>query len=1381
MRSHPRQQAPMETVFHRLLLAVLFWLILSFLATGVMRGQIPPPRGDAIVGKALRDPSLYIAQYLEVVPELSGAERVAATERLMALGISTNHSFLDRRSGRWATLLTSVPLLSGSGVGNELSESEMAGSLAGSVSLEAAAWRALEEYLEEHSAALDLELDELAKPARVAVHEGGDLVQIHAGRRVDGVPVRDSYLTAVIRHGNLVLLGMHRWADVEVTARPNLSSAAAQATLRAHLKGIPLSGTRRDPELVFVPTAAGDDPKTVSLGEGYRYRLCWVLQPEIPGRLGRWEALVDAHTGELLSFTDTQSYATTRKTVGGVYPVSNDGQFPDGIEQMGYPMPYADLTTPAGSHFSDAGGNYPVCVHGDVTTTLSGRYIRIEDFCGPIAESSPGDIDLGSSAGVDCEVPPGSDSPGNTHAARTAFFELNRIAEQARGYLPDNEWLQRQLTAVTNIPDFGYPEFNCNAFWDETTVNFFTSGSLPQGGPECNNTGELTGVLDHEWGHGLDNNDNIPTISNPGEGIADVYAALRLNDSCIARGFYTGQNYCGDNDPCVACDGVREIDYAGRASGEPHDLAWIDDVQNCAPPFLGDAGPCGGGIHCEGAVYSEAVWDLVHRDLRSGSADMDLNTAQEVGTRLNFLGAGNVGEWYTCANDGLGTGDGCNADGGYLNYLAVDDDNGTLLDGTPHMEAILAAFDRHGIACDSPDPEPLNSGCSGAPTAAPVVVATAHDRSAHLTWTPVAGAATYQIFRTEGVFDCDFGKVMVGETTGAEHWDEGLLNSTVDLAQEYYYTVMAVSGNSSCRGPASSCTTVTTPVGGFNLGLDPSSVGLLPLNGDLDPFVDNCEEAQVVFEVTNTGSGSLTNVRLLDVQVLSPPAGVTITSAVPQILATSLSSCGEAAGSFSFHAEGLVFGDELAFRIDVTADELAPGRMKSHVLRLEGAESSLESHASKTFSFEGDMDGWQRSAGTFDRSDVGGGADGSSFYLASSADLADQCDAVRSPTMRFSSTSTLAMSTRIDIEPSLDIDGTIFWFDRANVGLTRVSNGERTPVNPDGGRQYNAGNLYGTCGTQNQDGWADTMNNWAASTWSSTALGAASLDGEFVYLDVRYGTDAELQGSGIHFDEVTVSDFDLVTGDGVADQCVVGNQAPMVGDDSVVATMVPVVLDVLANDSDPDAGDSLRIIGVTQPSGGRVRINSVGPDQDTLTYTPKGGPGRVDTFQYAVGDGRGGSAIATVTVDFDVILYDDFETGDDSVWSMSVGGSCDPDGLYTLTDPVQYACCTITQPPQVDIDISEFLFTQDGTVITPSGMHYPATLTGSGATCPIGDFSASDTLSGGCTEIYSLDGTFTDADTWSGTFDMTFIGDECSCFGFDPCVDRSFPVTATRP
>ena len=39
-----------------------------------------------------------------------------------------------------------------------------------------------------------------------------------------------------------------------------------------------------------------------------------------------------------------------------------------------------------------------------------------------------------------------------------------------------------------------------------------------------------------------------------------------------------------------------------------------------------------------------------------------------------------------------------------MQWLAADDDNGNLTTGTPHMTALFAAFNRHGIACATPAP-----------------------------------------------------------------------------------------------------------------------------------------------------------------------------------------------------------------------------------------------------------------------------------------------------------------------------------------------------------------------------------------------------------------------------------------------------------------------------------------------------------------------------------------------------------------------------------------------------------------------------------------------------------------------------------------------------
>ncbi len=201
------------------------------------------------------------------------------------------------------------------------------------------------------------------------------------------------------------------------------------------------------------------------------------------------------------------------------------------------------------------------------------------------------------------------------------------------------------------------------------------------------------------------------------------------------------------------------------------------------------------------------MFDLVHRDLPDLLATGH-DTALEIGTRLVFLGAGPVGSWFQCSSP-FG---GCNADGGYLNFLAADDDNGNLSDGTPHMQAVFDAFDRHQIACDTPAVQ--NGGCAGTPSSAPVVAVTPGDRSLELTWDAVVGASSYNVYRTEGVSSCDFGKVLVGQTTATSWVDEGPKNG-----RQYFYVVIPMGPGDSCFGPGSACQS-GTPEAGAGDGCD---------------------------------------------------------------------------------------------------------------------------------------------------------------------------------------------------------------------------------------------------------------------------------------------------------------------------------------------------------------------------------------------------------------------------------------------------------------------------------------------------------------------------------------------------------------------------------
>ena len=96
------------------------------------------------------------------------------------------------------------------------------------------------------------------------------------------------------------------------------------------------------------------------------------------------------------------------------------------------------------------------------------------------------------------------------------------------------------------------------------------------------------------------------------------------------------------------------------------------------------------------------------------------------------------------------------------------------------------------------------------------------------------------------------------------------------------------------------------------------------------------------------------------------------------------------------------------------------------------------------------------------------------------------------------------------------------------------------------------------------------------------------------------------------------------------------NDAPIPVDDAVTTTEDDVLLiDVLANDSDPDASDTLIVLSCDVTG----LVGELALTRPVLTYDPRGrfdhlAPGETatDTFLYQVEDGQGALAIATVTI-----------------------------------------------------------------------------------------------------------------------------------------------------
>jgi VCBS repeat-containing protein len=120
---------------------------------------------------------------------------------------------------------------------------------------------------------------------------------------------------------------------------------------------------------------------------------------------------------------------------------------------------------------------------------------------------------------------------------------------------------------------------------------------------------------------------------------------------------------------------------------------------------------------------------------------------------------------------------------------------------------------------------------------------------------------------------------------------------------------------------------------------------------------------------------------------------------------------------------------------------------------------------------------------------------------------------------------------------------------------------------------------------------------------------------------------------------------------------------------------------VLTNDTDPDVGDQLSVVGLdTTGTVGSVTDNGDG----TFDYDPNGqfngldpGDTATDTFSYTVSDGNGGTDTATVTVVIDGLANNDSPTATDDAATVGeddqtptsidvLGNDSDPD-LDTLT------------------------------------------------------------------------------------------------------------------
>src|SRR5882724_910521 len=790
----------------RIKLSCICLLALASLAAGAAQAQMMKQGHDTLSSLAFRSDRLQISEQLEPIDNVPGLIASATQTAWSSFHLNAPtewRAVVDKRHGQVSFAeggnIAWIP-----GKGNSLTMNDIATFVnPGTAKVDLSSMEKIARtFLPKVSDMLGVDPKSLVLSVSRSGQPAGHLWFVDFDVVVGGMKVEGARVVFRVNNGNLIQFGTENLpAQKSVAPLVKVTQAQALAAVAKYIGGFSSADTFRDNgslHLVPANVASTRSADGFDFGAGRGLAKVYQFVFHRDGVQGTWQARVDATSGEVLELVDVNDYATAAVSGGTYLNSATTGS------EVVRPSPYANVSS---GGFTNAAGLYNF-TSGTVTSTLSGQFVKITDTCGAISQASDasGNIAFGTSTGTDCTTP-GHGGAGNTHASREQFYQVNRIKDVVKGWLPSNTWLGTKLTVNVNLNQ------TFNAYWNGSTLNFFKSG----GG--CANTGMIAGVSLHEFGHGIDQNDGTGTApeGGTGESYGDTTAVIALHNSCIGPGFL-GSNCAGYGDACTACTGVRDTDFAKHAANTPATVSNFTQVR-CGT----GSGPCGKEVHCESYVPSEAIWDFANRDLPGAGTGPAWTTLD----RLWYLSRNTATSAFTCNHASTPfTSNGCGAGSWWKTMRAADDDDGNLSNGTPHSAALFAAFNRHGIACTTDAGASTSfNGCT--PPATPTLTVTAGSNSAALSWT-ASGSSVYDVFRNEQGCNAGFTKIVNGGSATS------LADSNVANGLTYFYQVTAFpTGNEACASAPSTCISVTpspTVTPDFTIAAAPASVSIVQGN-----------------------------------------------------------------------------------------------------------------------------------------------------------------------------------------------------------------------------------------------------------------------------------------------------------------------------------------------------------------------------------------------------------------------------------------------------------------------------------------------------------------------------------------------------------------------
>ncbi len=348
-----------------------------------------------------------------------------------------------------------------------------------------------------------------------------------------------------------------------------------------------------------------------------------------------WRVILDAETRQVLHKEHLICFQAVTGTVSANVTSGIGADICD--PEVLQPLPYVRVSGSGQVVYTDVDGAYSMPVFPlEIVSELDGLWFDVTDFGGP---NSTVTVFPGFPGFYPLVHNPGSNAL--VRAQVNAYLESNRIRDFVLVHNPAYPTLMDpDFTVIVNRTDGFCPG---NAWYSpaETSINFC------QAGPNNPNT-SFASVIFHEYGHHLVNAGGSGQGAY-GEGMGDVMSVIMLDSPLIGLGFF---NNC--TQPLRNADNDCQFQSSGCSS-------------------------CGSAIHACGRLLSGAVWSTRNELFASDPSDyLDILSSLAINSILLHVG--------TSINPSI-----------TIDFLTLDDDNGDILDGTPHYHQINNGFSQHNM------------------------------------------------------------------------------------------------------------------------------------------------------------------------------------------------------------------------------------------------------------------------------------------------------------------------------------------------------------------------------------------------------------------------------------------------------------------------------------------------------------------------------------------------------------------------------------------------------------------------------------------------------------------------------------------------------------